>query len=223
MGLAPRARSTPRNQVPGTPDPRRRRHSHSVSVALASAGHPGNARSFRSARPAGQAQQVAWRRRSGGSRSCWRSRYVTAWPPLSSGGHRLSAWRCGRQAELLWGGVGLPGGARDIRGHDVDGVAVQAGAGPVVPDRGPRVSMRGGFLDVTQRNSRVERGGDERVPQRVGLDSLADPGLSGGLADDPPCAVPVQPPPGRGQDTGPSVRSPMARECSRSSSSTAYL
>jgi hypothetical protein len=137
----------------------------------------------------------------GGSRSCWRSRYVTASPPLSSGGHGLSAWRCGRQAELLWCGAGLPGGARDIRGHDVGGVPVQAAAGPVVADRGPRIGVRCGFLDVAQRHPCVECGGDERVPQRVRRDGFADPGAAGGLADDPPGAVPVQPPAVRSQGT----------------------
>jgi hypothetical protein len=31
----------------------------------------------------------------------------------------------------------------------------------VVPHRGPRVRVRGGFLDITQRHSCVECGGDE--------------------------------------------------------------
>ena len=57
---------------------------------------------------------------------------------------------------------GLPGGTRDIRSHDVGRVPVQAAPGPVIPDRGPRISMRGSFLDVAQRHPRIERGGDER-------------------------------------------------------------
>ena len=52
--------------------------------------------------------------------------------------------------------------------------------------------MRGGLLHVPQRHSGVQRGGDERVPKRVGRDGLGDPGPAGGLADDPPGAVPVQ-------------------------------
>ena len=55
--------------------------------------------------------------------------------------------------------------------------------------------MRCGFLHVAQRDPGVKRGGDERVPQRVGRDGFGDPGAAGGLADDPPGAVPVQPPP----------------------------
>jgi hypothetical protein len=79
---------------------------------------------------------------------------------------------------------------------------VQAAAGPVVPDRGPRVGMGGSFPDVAQRHPGVQRGGDERVPQRVRGDRLADPGVARGLADDPPGAVPVQPPSVGGQEDG---------------------
>jgi hypothetical protein len=41
------------------------------------------------------------------------------------------------------------------------------------------------------------------MPERVGRDGLADPGTAGGLADNPPGAVPVQPPPVRGQEHRP--------------------
>jgi hypothetical protein len=75
--------------------------------------------------------------------------------------------------------------------------------------------MRGGFLDVAQRDPSVETGGDERVPKRVGRDGLGDPGAAGGLADDPPGAVPVQPPPSAARNTGPPVRSPTARSIAR--------
>jgi hypothetical protein len=53
--------------------------------------------------------------------------------------------------------------------------------------------MRGGFLHVTQRNSRVESGSDKGMPQGVRADVLGDPGTSGDPADDPGGAVPVQP------------------------------
>ena len=52
-------------------------------------------------------------------------------------------------------------------------------------------------------NSAHLRGGDERVPQRVGRDGLADPGAAGGLADHPTGAVPVQPPTVRGNEERP--------------------
>lgn len=53
--------------------------------------------------------------------------------------------------------------------------------------------MRGGFLDITERDTRVEGGGNECVPQRVRPDRLGDPGAAGHPADDPGGAVRVQP------------------------------
>jgi hypothetical protein len=47
---------------------------------------------------------------------------------------------------------------------------------------------------VPQRYPGIQRGGDERVPQRVRRDDLGDPGAASYLADDPPGAVAVQPP-----------------------------
>jgi hypothetical protein len=55
-------------------------------------------------------------------------------------------------------------------------------------------------LDVAQRDPGIKRGGDERMSERVGRDGLGDPGAAGGLANDPPSAVPVQPPHVRGQE-----------------------
>src|SRR5215469_2538501 len=49
-------------------------------------------------------------------------------------------------------GMPLPGGARDVGGDDVGGVPVRAAAGSVIPDRGARICVRGGFLHVAQRN-----------------------------------------------------------------------
>jgi hypothetical protein len=60
----------------------------------------------------------------------------------------------------------------------------------------------GGLLNVAQRHAGVERGGDERMPQRVRPYVLADPGAAGDLADNPPGAVPVQPPPAGGEESG---------------------
>jgi hypothetical protein len=75
--------------------------------------------------------------------------------------------------------AGSPRGAGDERGHDVRGVAIQGLAPAVVAHGGTRVSVTGGFLDVTQRNSGVEPSGDERVPQSVRPDAFGDAGLSG--------------------------------------------
>ena len=60
--------------------------------------------------------------------------------------------------------------------------------------------MRGRFLNIAQRDPGIQRRGDERVPERMRRNGFGDPGTAGGLADDPPCAVPVQPPPARGQE-----------------------
>jgi hypothetical protein len=98
--------------------------------------------------------------------------------------------------------VRLPGGAGDVGGDDVGSVPVQAAAGPVVPHCGSRVSVGGGLLHVAQRHASVERGGDERVSERVRADLLADAGVARDLADDPSGAVPVQPPPVTGEEDG---------------------
>ena len=62
----------------------------------------------------------------------------------------------------------------------------------VVAHGGARVSVAGGFLDVTQRNAGVERSGDERVPQTVGPDALGEAGLSGDSTHDAPGGVTVE-------------------------------
>ena len=63
--------------------------------------------------------------------------------------------------------------------------------------------MRGSLLDIAQRDPGVERGGDERVPERVRGDGLGDPGTARGLADDPSGTVPVQLPTVRGLEHWP--------------------
>jgi len=74
--------------------------------------------------------------------------------------------------------------------------------------------MRGGLLHITQRHPGVQRSSDERVPQRMRCDDLADPGAAGSRADDPPGAMAVQPPPVCSQDqfiTPAELRSALAR------------
>jgi hypothetical protein len=95
---------------------------------------------------------------------------------------------------------GLPCCPGDVGRHDVGRVPIQAGPGAVITHRGARVGVRGGLLDVPQRHPGIEGGGDERVSQRVGADVLGDPGPAGDAADDPGGAVPVQPPPVRGEE-----------------------
>jgi hypothetical protein len=97
----------------------------------------------------------------------------------------------------------LPGSTGDVGGDDIGGVPVQAAAGTVIPHRDPGIGVRGGFLDVAERDPGVEGGGDERVPQRVRPDRLGDPGAAGDPADDPGGAVPVQPPAIGGQEDRP--------------------
>jgi hypothetical protein len=84
----------------------------------------------------------------------------------------LAAWAppgcCGRaRRSVPLGGGWLPGGTGDIGGDDVGGVPVETSAGSVVADGGPWIGVRGGFLDIAERDPGVQRSGDERVPQRV--------------------------------------------------------
>jgi hypothetical protein len=64
----------------------------------------------------------------------------------------------------------------------------------------PGISMGGCFLHVAQRHAGIKGSGNEGVPERVWTDGLGDAGLAGDPADDPPCAVPVQPDAARGQE-----------------------
>ncbi|SRR6266566_1829413 len=54
---------------------------------------------------------------------------------------------------------------------------VKDGAGSVVAHGGAWVGVRGGLLHVAEWDAGVEGGGDERVPQGVWADLLADPML----------------------------------------------
>jgi hypothetical protein len=72
-------------------------------------------------------------------------------------------------------GAWLSGGSGDEGGDDVGGVSVEADAGAVVAHGGARVGVAGGFLDVAEWDSGVERGSDEGVPERVRSDPLGEP------------------------------------------------
>ena len=63
--------------------------------------------------------------------------------------------------------VALSRGSGDVGGDDVGGVPVQTAAGAVVSHGGAGISVGGGFLHVPKRDPGVQRGGDERMPQRV--------------------------------------------------------
>jgi hypothetical protein len=82
--------------------------------------------------------------------------------------------------------------------------------------------VRGGLLHVPQRDPGVQRGGNERVSERVGRYDFGDPGPAGSAADDAPGAVPVHPPPVRGQEHRPygaladgQVERPRGPRCER--------
>jgi hypothetical protein len=72
-------------------------------------------------------------------------------------------------------------------------VAVEGNAGSVIAQSGARVGVAGGFLDVAQGDTGVERGGDERVSQGVGSDSFVDSRASGNTSHDAAGGVTVKP------------------------------
>ena len=86
------------------------------------------------------------------------------------------------------------GSACGVRGHNVGRMAVQGDPGAVVAHRGSRVGVRGGLLDVTERNTRVQGSRDERVPEGMGSNWLCDPCSPGDTADDPAGPVTVETP-----------------------------
>jgi hypothetical protein len=119
-----------------------------------------------------------------------------------------------RWAKLMPAGA-LPGSACEVGRDDVRGVPVQAAAAPVIPHRGPGVRMGGCLLDIAERHPGLQGCGDERVPKRVGCDGLADPGAAGGLRTIRPAACRSSRRSSLATNTGPSVRSPMARSIAR--------
>jgi hypothetical protein len=71
----------------------------------------------------------------------------------------------------------------------------------VIPHRGARVRVGSGFLHVPQRDPGVQRGGDERVSERVGCDGLSDPARRAARRTIRP--APCRPPAVRGQEYHP--------------------
>ena len=59
------------------------------------------------------------------------------------------------------GSRSLPGGTGDVGGDDIGGMPVEAAAGTVVADRGPRIGVRGGFLDIPQGDASIETGREQ--------------------------------------------------------------
>jgi hypothetical protein len=102
-----------------------------------------------------------------------------------------------------------------VGGDDVGCMPVKAGPYPVVAHGGARVGVRGGLLHIPQRHPDVKRGGDERVSERVRAHVLGDTGAAGDPADDlgGPCRSSRRP--SAVVNSGPSVRSPVARSIAR--------
>ena len=99
----------------------------------------------------------------------WRSKTLTspsdiAHPP-ASGIRQFGAGS--RHAGCRLPTLGSAAGSSDESGDDVGGVLVEGTSRPVVTHRCPRISMRGSLLDITQGDTRIQGGGDERVPQRM--------------------------------------------------------
>jgi hypothetical protein len=107
--------------------------------------------------------------------------------------------------------AGSAGGAGYEGGDDVGGVPIEGLASPVVAHGHAWVSVAGGFLHVTQRNTSVERGGDERVPQRVRPDSLSDPRLPGDPTHNPTGTVTVESPLNETSKVGPATEAKKCR------------
>lgn len=72
------------------------------------------------------------------------------------------------------------------------GATAETTSGAVVSPGGPRVGMRGGFLDIPQRDPGIQRRGDESMAKGARPDGLGDPCPAGDPAHDPPGTVPVQ-------------------------------
>jgi hypothetical protein len=77
--------------------------------------------------------------------------------------------------------------------HPLGGVPVERHPCPVIAHRLSRVGVTRGLLDVSERDVRVEGGGNEPMAERVRVDGLVDPGFAGEAANDPPGGVTVQP------------------------------
>jgi len=70
-------------------------------------------------------------------------------------------------------------------------------------------------LDLAQRDPGIKRGGDERVPERVGVTALAIPARRATLRTIRPAPCRSSRRPSGATKTGPSARSAMARSIAR--------
>jgi hypothetical protein len=88
--------------------------------------------------------------------------------------------------------VELAGGASDEGGDDVGGVAVEGLTTAVVAHGRSRIRVTRCLLYVPEGYAGVERGGDERVSQRVGTNPLGAPRTTGDAPHDPSRRVTVK-------------------------------
>ncbi len=107
-----------------------------------------------------------------------------------------------RQAGLCQA-VWLPGSASDVGRDDIRGVPVQAPAGPVVADRGPRVSVGGSLLNVAQRHTGVRAAVMNACLSVCGPTGLVILARRATLRTIRPSTVPVQPAPVYGEEDRP--------------------
>jgi hypothetical protein len=110
--------------------------------------------------------------------------------------------------------AGLPSGAREVGRDDIGRVPVQAAASPVIPHCRLRIGVRGGFLDIPQRYPGIERGGDA-CRSVCGVTTLLILARRAVLRTIRPAACRSSRCPSPARNTGPSVRSPMARSIAR--------
>jgi hypothetical protein len=90
----------------------------------------------------------------------------------------------------------LAAGAGDEGGDDLGGVPVKGLAAPVVSHGGAWICVAGRFLHVAERDTGVEGGGDEGMPEAVRADVFVEPSGSGDAAHDPAGRVAIHPPTG---------------------------
>ncbi len=122
---------------------------------------------------------------------------------------------CGRQAELL-PACGLPGGPRDIRGDDIGGVPVWAAVGPLWC----RIVVRGSACEAASWTSRSGTPASSAAIMNAclsvcGVTALAITARRATLRTIRPAPCRSSRRPSAARNTGPSVRSPIARSIAR--------
>ena len=71
-------------------------------------------------------------------------------------------------------------------------MAAEGLAASVVAHGGAGISVAGRFLDIAQWDAGVERGGDERMTQRVRSNAFVEPGSTGEATNNSPRRMPIE-------------------------------